>query len=736
MSICFDESRGTVHLTNGRISYVMQLLDGRYLLHRYFGPVLRRWRGTGVPQPAKRSYTTEYGDTHLYFDALPWEFPVAGRGDYRRPAFSVTGPSGTPVSELLFQGWRVLDKKPGSDTLPVTFAVPGESETLAVDCVDAVSGAALTLYYTIFADVDVIARRQRVTNPGTRPLYLTNLQSVSLQLPAGSYDMLTLYGCHAREAQQSRAPLHQGVQAVGSRYGSSSPRHQPFWAVLDPAATETAGAVYGCMLVYSGNFNAVVEQDAFGAVRAQMGLGDESFTWTLAPGETFETPEALLTFSGRGLNGMSHSFHTVLRRHLLPPRWQGVPRPVLLNSWEGMYYDVSLEKIETQARLAKELGMELFVLDDGWFRKGNDSRSSMGDWTCNTAKLPGGIEAAADLVHGLGLKFGLWFEPEAVSRDSDLYRAHPDWILQVPGLEPREGRHEYLLDLSRAEVRRYLLDVLHRYLGTGKIDYIKWDMNRPLTDAASAALPAHRQGEVPHRYVLGLYEILREITQSYPQVLFEGCSSGGARLDAGMLAYFAQNWTSDNTDARDRTDIQAGFSLLYPPEVLGAHVSITPNHQTGRTTPLETRFAVARLFNLGYELDLTRCTPEERAAIAAQVATAKAQRDWLMQGTFWRHPMTRPGDRMTSVVSADQSCCLAVIFRTLYDPLGEQAAFKFCGLDPAREYRDAATGEIYGGDELMEAGLTLPPCKQDFAAYSVLLCAEEETEYGHSTADQ
>lgn len=736
MSICFDESRGTVHLTNGRISYVMQLLDGRYLLHRYFGPALRRWRGTGVPQPAKRSYTTEYGDTYLYFDALPWEFPVAGQGDYRRPAFAVTGDTGAPVSELVFRSWRILDEKPESAALPVTFAAPGESETLAVDCVDAVSGAALTLYYTIFADADVIARRQRVTNPGTRPLCLTNLQSVSLQLPAGSYDLLTLYGCHAREAQQSRAPLHQGAQAVGSRYGSTSPRHQPFWAVLDPAATETAGTVYGCMLVYSGNFNAVVEQDAFGAVRAQMGLGDETFSWTLAPGETFETPEALLTYSGQGFNGMSHNFHTVLRRHLLPPRWQGVPRPVLFNSWEGMYYDVSLEKIETQARLAKELGMELFVLDDGWFRKGNDSRSSMGDWTCNTAKLPGGIEAAADLVHGLGLKFGLWFEPEAVSRDSDLYRAHPDWILQVPGLEPREGRHEYLLDLGRAEVRRYLLDVLHRYLGTGKIDYIKWDMNRPLTDAASAALPAYRQGEVAHRYILGLYEILREITQSYPEVLFEGCSSGGARLDAGMLAYFAQNWTSDNTDARDRTDIQAGFSLLYPPEVLGAHVSITPNHQTGRITPLETRFAVARLFNLGYELDLTRCTPEERTAIAAQAATAKAQRDWLMQGTFWRNPVTRPGDRMTSMVSADQSRCLAVIFRTLYDPLGEQAAFQFCGLDPARDYRDAATGEIYGGDELMEAGLTLPPCKQDFAAYSVLLCAEEETDDGHSTADQ
>lgn len=723
MSILFDETQGTVHLTNGRISYVMQLLDGRYLLHRYFGPALRCWRGTGVPQPAKRSYTTEYGDTHLYFDALPWEFPTAGRGDYRRPAFAVTGRTGAQVSELVFRGWRILDRKPGSDTLPVTFAAAGESETLAVDCFDEVSGTTLTLYYSIFADADVIARQQRIVNTGPATVRITNLQSVSLSLPAGSYDFLTLYGCHVQEARQSRVPLHQGVQAVGSRYGSSSPRHQPFWALLDPAATETAGSVYGCMLVYSGNFNGVVEQDAFGAVRAQMGLGDESFAWTLAPGEGFESPEALLTYSGRGLNGMSQNFHIALRRHLLPPRWRCVPRPILLNSWEGMYYDVSLEKIETQARLAKELGMELFVLDDGWFRKGNDSRSSMGDWICNTTKLPGGIEAAADLVHGLGLQFGLWFEPEAVSRDSELYRNHPDWILRVPNLAPREGRHEYLLDLSRAEVRQYLLNVLHRYLGTGKIDYIKWDMNRPMTDAASAELPSERQDELAHRYILGLYAVLREITQSYPDVLFEGCSSGGARLDAGMLAYFAQNWTSDNTDAKDRADIQNGFSLLYPPAVLGAHVSITPNHQTGRTTPLESRFAVARLFNLGYELDLTRCSAQERSAIAAQVAQEKSQRDWLMQGTFWRHATIHRGDRMASVVSDDKSRCLAVVFRTLYAPLAEQAVFRFCGLDPARDYRDVETGQVYGGDELMEAGLTLPPCKQDFFTRTILLCA-------------
>lgn len=515
-----------------------------------------------------------------------------------------------------------------------------------------------------------------------------------------------------------------GGQSIGSSYGSSSPRHQPFWALLNPNTTEISGQVYGCLLLYSGNFTAAVEKDSFGAVRAQMGLGDSSFCWMLEPGETFETPEALLTYSSQGLNGMSHNFHNVLRNHLLPTRWRGVPRPILLNSWEAMYYEVSLSKIEIQARLAKELGIELFVLDDGWFRKGNDSRSSMGDWECNVSKLPGGIEAVADLVHGMGLQFGLWFEPEAISRDSQLFRTHPDWILQLPQVSPREGRHEYLLDLGRDEVCDYLLQVLHRYLGTGKIDYIKWDMNRPMTDAASNALSPEHQAEVPHRYILGLYTILRQITAAYPHVLFEGCSSGGARLDAGMLAYFAQNWTSDNTDAKERAAIQSGFSLIYPPEVLGAHVSITPNHQTGRITPLDTRFDVARLFNLGYELDLTRCTDEEREAIARQIETAKFDRDWLQKGIFYRHPVIRPGDRMWSMVSADQNRCIAVIFRTLYDPLGEQAVFRFCGLNPTRNYRDMETGTVYGGDELMALGLTLPPRKQDFTTHCIFIQAE------------
>lgn len=723
MSIFFDHTQNTVHLTNGRISYIIQLLDGKYLLHRYFGTALRGWHGTGAEHPAKRSYTTEYGETNLYFDALPWEYPTRGRGDYRQPALVLSGGAGAEASELLFCGWRVLENKPGSEALPLTHAAPGECETLAVDCTDAVSGAQITLYYTIFQDVDLIARRQVIRNPGKLPLRITSAQSLSLSLPAFSYELVTLYGCHASEAHRSCAPLHQGVQAIGSSYGSSSPRHQPFWALVRPETTEQSGDVTACMLIYSGIFSATVEKDSFGGVRAQIGLGDSSFCWSLAPGETFETPEALLTFSRHGLNGMSRNFHQGLRNHLMPSSWQGVPRPVLLNSWEGMYYDVSLEKIETQARLAKNLGMELFVLDDGWFRKGNDSRSSMGDWVCNEKKLPGGIPAAANLVHGLGLKFGLWFEPEAVSPNSDLFRAHPNWILQIPGVPPREGRHEYLLDLGQEEVRQYLLGVLHHYLGSGKIDYIKWDMNRPMTDPASSALPPERQGEAPHRYILGLYVILREITTAYPQVLFEGCSSGGARLDAGILAFFAQNWTSDNTDACDRADIQSGYSLLYPPEALGAHISITPNHQTGRVTPLDTRFAVARLFNLGYELDLTQCSPEEQQAIARQVELYKTQRSWLHQCTFYRQTPEQTGDVLWAAVRADRRECLAIWFRPLYNPLAGQAVFRLCGLDPALDYQDAETGAIWGGDELMQLGLTRPPVRQDYTVWCIHLHA-------------
>ena len=579
----------------------------------------------------------------------------------------------------------------------------------------------MVLYYTVFENLGVVARHQRVENFGRQMLMLENVQSASLELPAGPWELLALYGTHAREANRSRCAMQPGIRQVESTCGSSSPRHQPFLALLGPHTTETEGEVYALHLCYSGNFLARAQQDSFGMVRAQIGIHPEGFRWRLCPGERFTTPEAILTYSGAGLNGMSGPFHTLYRDHLMPRRFSSLERPVLLNSWESMYYDVSLAKIEEQAELARQAGVELFVLDDGWFRAENTSRTSMGDWVCNESKLPGGIVWAAQIVHDKGMKFGLWFEPEAVCRNSELYRLHPDWTLHIPGYTPLEGRHEYLLDLGRQAVQEHLFAVLDGYLKLGCIEYIKWDMNRPLTDVQSDVLSPDRKGETAHRYVLGLYALLDRVTKVYPELLIEGCSSGGARFDPGMLYYVAQNWTSDNTDALDRLTIQDGFSLLYPSAAMGAHVSIAPNHQTGRFMPLDTRYQAARLFNLGYELDLTRCAASEREAIRRQIAEHKAERGWMQTGRFYRHDTGRDNYTMWSQVAADGSQVQMVIFQKRYDPLYCHTRFRALGLDAAADYRDTGTGRVYGGDELMQLGLTVPLVKEDCHAFALHL---------------
>ena len=714
--ILFDETRHVVHLTNGCISYVMEVVDSRYLVHRYFGPALRGWHGAGRPVYFKRGYNTCHDDCtvpNVSFDDFPFEYPARSRGDFHIPAVEAES-HGVRHTELDFVGWRALAAKPALEGLPATFAAPGESCTLEVTLADPAAGLTVRLYYTLFAGLGIVARHQVAENTGSQPLLLHNLQSASLELPALPWEMLTLYGTHAKEANIQRFALHHGVQRIESVRGSSSPQHQPFFALLAPDAGEDQGAAVAVHLVYSGNFLAQVELDQFGMVRAQIGLHPEGFCWQLLPGERFTSPEAILNYTAAGLNGLRQNFHQLYRRHLMPRRFAGVERPVLLNSWESMYYDVTLEKIEAQAELARQAGVELFVLDDGWFRKGNSSHDSMGDWRCNLAKLPGGIEAVARIIHGKGMRFGLWFEPEAVTPDSELYQTHPDWVLQTPGYAPTQGRHEYLLDLGRPEVVDYLFDMLDGYLQTGCIDYIKWDMNRPLTDFCSQVA---RQGEAAHRYVLGLYRLLDRITAAYPALLIEGCSSGGARFDPGMLYYVAQNWTSDNTDGHDRLAIQRGYSLLYPPEVMGAHVSITPNHQTGRTTPLETRWQAARLFNLGYELNLSLLSEEERQAIAAQIARHKTERGWLQTSRFYTLALPGPYTGWAAL-AADGSRCLVQVFQLRYDPRFAHTPVRLPFLEAGADYCDTATGALYGGDELAALGLTAPLVKQDDAAFA------------------
>lgn len=456
MSIVLEDH--IVHISNSKISYVMEVIDGKYLIHRYFGKTIRKYRGTGIPLYFKRGYNTSHRCSveNVSFDDFPFEYPVRDSGDYRIPAISVVTESGIRHADFRFEEWRVLPDKPSLPGLPSIIAKEGGAETLEVVCRDETAELKLYLYYTILPDIGVLMRHQKLENTGDRPICIENIQSMSLELPAKEYDCLILYGTHAKEANRERFPLHHGVQRIESVRGSSSPQYQPFAALLDPGTTETSGTVYGFQLIYSGNFLAQIEKDQFGNIRAQMGLHPDMFSWELKPGESFCTPEAVLNYSHNGLNEMSQNFHRLYREHLIPAEFVGKVRPVLLNSWEAMYYDVSLEKIKEQVIIAKKLGIELFVLDDGWFRRGNSSHDSMGDWICNEKKLPGGIRKAAELVHSYGLQFGLWFEPEAVSPKSDLYQLHPDWVLGVPGYPNTEGRHEYLLDLTRSEVRDYI----------------------------------------------------------------------------------------------------------------------------------------------------------------------------------------------------------------------------------------------------------------------------------------
>lgn len=724
MSIVLEDH--IVHISNSKISYVMEVIDGKYLIHRYFGKTIRKYRGTGIPLYFKRGYNTSHRCSveNVSFDDFPFEYPVRDSGDYRIPAISVVTESGIRHADFRFEEWRVLPDKPSLPGLPSIIAKEGGAETLEVVCRDETAELKSYLYYTILPDIGVLMRHQKLENTGDRPICIENIQSMSLELPAKEYDCLILYGTHAKEANRERFPLHHGVQRIESVRGSSSPQYQPFAALLDPGTTETSGTVYGFQLIYSGNFLAQIEKDQFGNIRAQMGLHPDMFSWELKPGESFCTPEAVLNYSHNGLNEMSQNFHRLYREHLIPAEFVGKVRPVLLNSWEAMYYDVSLEKIKEQVIIAKKLGIELFVLDDGWFRRGNSSHDSMGDWICNEKKLPGGIRKAAELVHSYGLQFGLWFEPEAVSPKSDLYQLHPDWVLGVPGYPNTEGRHEYLLDLTRSEVRDYIKNILDSYLREGFIDYIKWDMNRPLTDVYSQAHKDGNSKETSHRYILGLYEILEWLKTSYPKVLVEGCSSGGARFDPGMLYYVPQNWVSDNTDGYDRAVIQSGFNLLYPQEVMGAHVSITPNHQTGRTTSLRTRFQTARFFNLGYELDVTKCTEEELKIISEQISQYKTEREFFSNGILYRHEVPDQNYLMWSCVGETE--CKAIIYQKFFNPLCSHGRFRLLGLDPDADYYETTTDRVYGGDELMEIGITVPLVKEDFYVFDIHLIKIEE----------
>lgn len=718
MGIHYDEKRMVFHLQTPGSSYCIQIVRDGYLGHLYWGRRIAIYQDSVPFDFIDRGFSPnpDPADRRFSLDNLPQEYPGYGNGDFGIPAYQVGQSNGSEICDFRYQTHRIFAGKPKLPGLPATYIErEDEADTLELVLEDALTGLRATLIYTVFNKYDAIARSVRFDHTGSDNLVLLRALSASIDFRDDEYDMLTFYGTHTNERNIARRPLMPGIQNAESRRGASSPQQNPFLALLRPGADEDNGEVYALNLVYSGNFIAQAEVQQYRTTRLSIGINPFGFSWQLAPGESFQTPETVMVYSAQGLGGMSRVFNRLYRTRLSRGKFRDAERPILINNWEATYFDFNADKIEAIAREGKELGMELFVLDDGWFGKRDNDLSSLGDWTVDRRKLPEGLDNLARRITGMGMQFGLWFEPEMVSPDSELYRRHPDWCLHVTDRPHTVGRNQLVLDLSRRDVCDYIVGALSDVLSSAPITYVKWDMNRHLTEIGSALLPAERQRETGHRYILGLYRVLDELTSVFPDVLFENCSSGGGRYDPGMLYYMPQTWTSDNTDAISRLKIQYGNSMVYPAVSMGAHVSGVPNHQVNRVTPLDTRGHVAMSGNLGYELDLTKMSPQEKIAIKSQVALYKAIRPLIQFGEFYRILSPFEGNEVAwAFVSDDQSEAVLAFFRVLSQP-GERVPILKCkGLNSRYLYRHHETGKIYGGDELMYAGLTLPRIKGDF----------------------
>jgi alpha-galactosidase len=714
------------HLRNEQLSYLLRVLDNGAVGHLYLGPPLASGRSYGHLLPAPF-----HGFDNRLGDPVALEYPTTGTGDYRVPAIVVEHPDGSTVLDLGFAGHRLIAGKPALPGLPSTYIeTDDEAETLEIDLADGPSGLVVTLVYTIFRDLPIVARSVRVRNGGSGTLRLQTAMSATLDLPDAGWDLIHLSGMWGRERMVRTRRLELGRQSVSSSRGASSHQHNPFLALCRPHTTEADGEAIGLALVYSGNFLAEVEVEPFGTARARIGLDPETFAWKLEPGAEFSTPEAVVGWSSDGMGGLSDAFHRLFRERLARGTWRDRPRPVKVNNWEGTYFDFDADRLLAMATVAQELGIELFVLDDGWFGKRDDDTTSLGDWFVDRRKLPDGVDGLARAIEALGLRFGLWIEPEMVSERSELFAAHPDWAIGVPGRKRTEGRQQLVLDMGRPEVVEHLFAVLSDVLGSAPISYVKWDMNRNITEPWSPALPPDRQGEFFHRYILGVYELYERLTSAFPEILFESCAGGGGRFDPGLLAFAPQAWTSDDTDAIERLKIQWGTSLAYPVSSMAAHVSAVPNHQVGRITPIATRAAVAFFGVLGYELDPTRLTADERREVADQVAFYVAHRDVLQYGRFVRLRSPFDGDGNTTAwmsISPDRRRAVVGFYQALNVPAPGPDRVRLRGLDPGNEYRVSvwpagddsiahANALVRGGDDLMRAGLLITAERDEAAA--------------------
>ncbi len=745
MSVIYNEQDKTFTLTNGRIQYVMQLFHEGYLGHLHFGRALQHFNTKrafyqtereGAPNPELHADARTFS-----LDVLPQEYPIYGSGDFRIPALEVTFANGTSTVDLRYKSHEIFTGKKALESLPSSYVKGGEATTLEITLQEVAGDLEVVLSYTIFDDVDVIARHSRITNVGAAPLDLRKAASMALDLPTDELERVSLWGKHAFERNIERTPLNHGIEIASSTRGATSHQHHNFLALCPCTTDEFQGEVYACALVWSGNFEAATEVSPYGSTRMVMGINGFDFKWHLKPGETFTTPEAILVYSQDGFNGMSQQFHYFVQEHMVRGVYQHQPRPVLVNSWEAAYMDFTEDSIVKFAQTAVKLGAELIVLDDGWFGVRDKDNCSLGDWVeINERKLPNGIKGLCDRIHGLGAKFGLWVEPEMVSPNSNLFRAHPDWALGVPNHVRAQQRNQYVLDLSRQDVRDYVVDSICKVLGSADIDYVKWDMNRNLTDIGSAAFPAEQQHEIATRFQLGVYDIMQRITEAFPNILFESCAGGGRRFDLGIICYMPQTWTSDNTDEVCRQKIQYGTSLMFPPITMGCHVSACPNHQVGRTTPMLSRFVCAMSGNFGYEMDLGKLSEPEQQEVAGHIALYKELRNTIQFGKFYRLLSPFEGTKNETAwqfVAKDGSEVILMYFRNLCQPQGNIRQLRLVGLEDSATYQVTKhmfstsvaanaldylsnynlEGDVFGGDELMHFGLNMDKVDSDFASY-------------------
>lgn len=718
MSIGYCEENRAFYLSGKHFSYIMRVTPEGYLNHDYYGELLPMQDLSYYRPEVSTSCNTTIIGTRLRLCSVMQEYATEFAGDFREPALVPLDKDGCRMCDLKYVSHEILAEKPG-----IRSGIPTArgGETLKITLADSVSGIRVYLFYTVYEDEDIITRRAEIVNTTENAVHLERALSMTLDFHDSDFEMITLTGRHNRERYPQRVGLIQGRVSVGNIRGATSHEHAPFVILCRPGATEESGEVFAVSLTYSSSHYDSVEVDESFRTRLSMGINPESFDWKLCGGESFETPEAVLCYSGEGLGAMTRHYHDFFRKYMINPRWVNARRPVVLNSWEGMHFRFDRDRLFDTIDRIEGLGIDTFVLDDGWFGARDNDHAGLGDWFVNEQKLPGGLRAVADRCHQRGLKFGLWIEPEMVNPDSDLYRAHPDWAITAPGRTPFESRNQLVLDFSRKDVVDYIKKLMCDVIASSGAEYIKWDMNRSLTENWSHALPADRQGEVQHRYVLGVYELARCLTETFPDIFFEGCAGGGGRFDAAMLSFFPQIWTSDNTDAYDRVRIQYGTELIYPLSASSNHVSLSPNIRNGRIVNADTRRNIAFFGAYGYEFDVNKVPEEELARIPADVEKYRAFESLMQTGDLYRGRTTfddQYNDMLQVVVSKDKNHAVLVYFQAL-NLISLSPKIKIPGLDDNKTYRVEEFGLTLPGSVLRNLGLVLPRSKQDFASFLI-----------------